>query len=83
MFDKSPIINTTFTCIEKPRFIIHQQFTAGPVEKSSSVFIPPTLESGFGPVGYYSLMCTEFTRDVFYIKLALNVLFVSSNGTQM
>jgi hypothetical protein len=68
------MISTTFTCIKEPRSIIHQQLVAGPVEKRVSVFIPPTLAIGSGPVGRGSLMWTEFIRDEFGMISALKVL---------
>ena len=65
------MISTTLTCIDEPRFIIHQQFVAGPVEKNVSVPIPPTLESGKG-----TLILTELFKDAFGMIFALKVLVV-------
>ncbi len=77
------MIRTTLTCIEDRRFIIHQQFTAGAVEKKSSVFIPPTLVKWSGPVGRFSSMWTELIKDPFGMIFALKVLVISLNGNQV
>ena len=68
---KSPMISTTFTCIYEPRLLNQKQFAAGPVEKKSSVYIPPIYLVGKGVA-----MRTEFISDAFGITSALRVLVV-------
>ena len=65
------MMSTTFTCIDEPRLLNQKQFTAGPVEKKSSVYIPPIKKVGNGV-----LMRAEFMSDAFGMTSELSVLVV-------